>query len=203
MPNQYTTHHPHFCTASGVDEIGAWACHKPSRAKGYCLTHYDRQRLGRPFKRPVERKRQIRYEGHQSCIHCDVVKPLAEFSVQKAMANGHRNICRVCVSAKQCDRYYGVGAWTWKQWKLAENDGCCGWCGTDKPGGCGDWHLHHDHHYAKKDWRGWRNVLCADCNTNEGKYVKGWNALGWIKGLVKEGTLNPADLLALTHQGCP
>ena len=65
---------------------------------------------------------------------------------------------------------FGKEAVEWKANKLIEQDGKCAICGTDKPGGMGDWHLDHDHAYPKNDKRGWRGLLCHRCNFDLGVY---------------------------------
>lgn len=46
---------------------------------------------------------------------------------------------------------------------LAEQDGRCAICLTDKPGGRGDWHIDHNHDTGKT-----RSLLCCRCNLGLG-----------------------------------
>ena len=48
--------------------------------------------------------------------------------------------------------------------RLAEHNGRCDVCGTDKHGGRGRWHIDHDH-VTKKI----RGILCAACNLALGR----------------------------------
>ena len=48
--------------------------------------------------------------------------------------------------------------------RLAAQSGICVLCGTDKPGGKGDWVLDHSHEFSQRDPAGHRGILCVRCN---------------------------------------
>lgn len=71
---------------------------------------------------------------------------------------------------------------------FAAQGGRCAICGTSTPSGKGDWHLDHDHAFAKRDRSGHRGILCAHCNVmlgqaadnpqtllNAAAYLADWN----------------------------
>lgn len=57
---------------------------------------------------------------------------------------------------------YGVPL-GWYDETLAAQGGVCAACGTDKPGGRGDFHVDHCHDHGHV-----RGLLCADCNVGIG-----------------------------------
>ena len=185
------------CTASGVDDEGAWKCDKPHAAKGLCEGHYARLLRDRPLVR-LRRRRKGRKaerhdpndvlcripEGHQRCTDCGDVKPLRQFpKAGRGLLSGH---CRECSKDRHLETKFGRGAAAFKRRKLAENGHKCGRCGRTTPSAAGnrEWHLDHDHNYAKNDPNGWRNVLCHYCNFALGCVeIGGWDAIAFAASL--------------------
>jgi hypothetical protein len=95
--------------------------------------------------RPMRRKASI--ESEPRCLKCRQENPKSRLEQELGR--------------------YGVDL-AWYERTLAEQDGKCGICRADKPGGRGRWHVDHDHNCCL----GWqracgkcvRGLLCAMCN---------------------------------------
>lgn len=59
--------------------------------------------------------------------------------------------------------------WALYEQRLADQEGKCAICGTDKPGGRGRWHLDHNKRTGKV-----RGLLCCNCNLK-----LGWTETNW------------------------
>ena len=90
-----------------------------------------------------------------------------------------RSIQRTNVTSKNLNRD------DWKRECIAAQGGVCAFCGGRFRDGK-DTCLDHDHTYSKDDPKGWRFVLCRNCNTTLGRVEKdrGWY-MGFHRALVK------------------
>jgi hypothetical protein len=85
--------------------------------------------------------------------------------------------CRACQRnskkrhhSKMLARKHGLTLDQKKQ-MLLEQEGKCPVCSTDKPGGQGDWHIHHDHECCPGKYSCGKCVqalLCSACNRGMG-----------------------------------
>lgn len=117
----------------------------------------------------------------KKCYGCQVELPLDKFGSDKSRSGGKSTYCLECRAEKarisrrlrphvnrnyNLKTKYGVSP-EWYKSKLAEQNGVCDICGTDKPGGRGK-DLFVDHNHATNEVRG---LLCSNCNTMLG-YAK-------------------------------
>lgn len=120
-----------------------------------------------------------------TCNKCKESKPKDAFFKESNIARGYRYTCKVC----EADRFVtyrnkpGIRdkmADNRRKWnrtkaynfppdlydsRLTEQGNVCAICGTDKPGGRGQFHADHDHETSKP-----RGVLCHNCNVALGNF---------------------------------
>lgn len=119
------------------------------------------------------------------CSKCNQVKPQTEFYKESKYARGYRYSCKVC-EAPVRSLYHNKpenklrATESRRKWvrknkynfpqelydeRLNDQSGLCAICGTDNPGGRGQFHADHDH--TTKQPRG---VLCHNCNVALGNF---------------------------------
>jgi len=76
-------------------------CERPHAAKGYCLLHWNRNRLhGDPRVTMKGKYHKVQYteDGLRICKACKKAKPLSEYHKDKAGTDGYRAQCKPCRS---------------------------------------------------------------------------------------------------------
>ncbi|KAI4219440.1 MAG: hypothetical protein L6R40_008724, partial [Gallowayella cf. fulva] len=162
---------PTTCVA--VAAGGGGLCGDPVVARGRCDMHLSRRKRGTPDDAPltvsVRGQEAAAYaaEGKKWCATCKQAKCLADFS---SGSNGlTQPTCRDCRRWNQMLRTFRITRDEYET--LVANQGdACGFCGTDKPGGSGQWHIDHFHgctecHAPEKGCQFCiRSLLCNRCN---------------------------------------
>lgn len=74
--------------------------------------------------------------------------------------------------ARQSIKYGGLrsGHPEWRAQRLALQDGLCDFCGKTEKETRKPFHTDHDHRFNYRDPRGWRRLLCGDCNRGFGLF---------------------------------
>ena len=128
------------------------------------------------------------------CPHCELTKPVTEFYASNGTIHGFDTYCKACravqarawrlankpkaaadqkrwrqKNARAAKDYhlqlrYGLPPGGYDK-MLAEQDGKCACCGSQKPGGRGDFHVDHCHDTGKI-----RGLLCHGCNVSIGHF---------------------------------
>lgn len=131
-------------------------------------------------------------DGLKRCPKCGEVKDRSEFYKHQKTKDGLQYACRECQKAraktyskteavkasKRWDklRYkYGMSKQNFQD-LLDSQGGRCACCGTETPGGRGNWYVDHCHETGKV-----RGLLCHHCNTGVGNL--GDNLGGLITGM--------------------
>ena len=120
-----------------------------------------------------------------TCNKCNENKPTTSFYKESRFTRGYRYSCKVC----EKDRYVSYrnkpenkvkATENRRQWnrrtkynfphslylqRLNEQGNVCAICGTDTPGGRGQFHADHDHKTNQP-----RGVLCHNCNVALGNF---------------------------------
>ena len=120
-----------------------------------------------------------------TCNKCNQDKPKSEFYKESRFIRGYRYSCKQC-EAPRFKKYRSKPGIREKQnetrrkWnrvklynfppelydqKFAEQGNACAICGTDTPGGKGQFHADHDHETNQP-----RGVLCHNCNVALGNF---------------------------------
>jgi len=120
-----------------------------------------------------------------SCNKCKEEKPKSEFFKESKFTRGYRYTCKKCenhryvtyrnkpenkIRASESKRRwtrsvkYNFPEDLYNQ-RLTEQGNVCAICGTDKPGGRGQFHADHDHKNSEP-----RGVLCHNCNVALGNF---------------------------------
>lgn len=128
----------------------------------------------------------------KTCPGCDIAKPWSEFHKSKATVSGYGVYCKPCEGTRH-DKWrrnnlpkmrafskkwraenprlakdhilkgrYGVPI-GWYDETLTAQNGKCASCGTESPGGRGDFHVDHCHDLGHV-----RGLLCHNCNVGIG-----------------------------------
>ncbi len=119
------------------------------------------------------------------CTKCGETKPISDFYKESGIARGYRYACKECESPrfkKYVDkpgirekrnktrrawnraRLYNFPAELYEL-RLQEQGNTCAICGTNTPGGKGEFHADHDHETNQP-----RGVLCHNCNVALGNF---------------------------------
>jgi protein-arginine kinase activator protein McsA len=123
------------------------------------------------------------YGDDMQCNKCKVTKPKSEFFKESSCKRGYRYTCKEC-DAPRFKKYREENkksvASTRLRWsrktkynfpqelydeRLNDQGGVCAICGTDNPGGRGQFHADHNHSTNKP-----RGVLCHNCNVALGNF---------------------------------
>lgn len=156
---------------------------------GLCRPHYDLQRLGKPL-RPLMVKRRPRdsaavvardAHGRKECCRCLTWQDEAAFARSVASRDGLQVWCNDCrrkhyennaeaVRDRNRLSRFGLSREAFDD-LLASQGGCCAICGADSPGSS-FWHVDHDHtccpsvpgRNARTCGRCVRGILCGACN---------------------------------------
>jgi len=123
------------------------------------------------------------YGDDIQCNKCKVTKPKSEFFKESSCKRGYRYTCKEC-DAPRFKKYREENkesvAATRLKWsrktkynfpqelydeRLNDQGGVCAICGTDNPGGRGQFHADHDHQTNQP-----RGVLCHNCNVALGNF---------------------------------
>jgi len=121
--------------------------------------------------------------GELLCTKCNITKPEAEFFKESSCKRGYRYTCKEC-DAPRFKKYREENkesvASTRLRWsrktkynfpqelydeRLNDQGGVCAICGTDNPGGRGQFHADHNHSTNEP-----RGVLCHNCNIALGNF---------------------------------
>lgn len=120
-----------------------------------------------------------------TCNKCNQDKPKSEFYKESKIARGYRYACKECEAPRFNNYRNAPGnrqrmADTRRRWnrtrlynfppelydrRLAEQGNVCAICGTDTPGGKGQFHADHNHKTSQP-----RGVLCHNCNVALGNF---------------------------------
>jgi len=147
----------------------------------------------------------------KACGRCGIIKDMGEFHVANNRRDGRQVWCKPCVSettlarhkgdpaghARRVREYYhrhparradahlrwrlGIPAGTYDR-MLAEQDGKCAICGTDKAGGNGK-RLSVDHN---ADTGAVRGLLCSSCNNGLGRFAHDADRLNTAADYIKK-----------------
>ena len=107
----------------------------------------------------------------RKCKHCGLEastgEELINFRTDKSQPHNKQNFCKPCASEynKKYTRFrkYGITMGDYEN-MFEEQQGLCGICLTDKPGGrFGTFHIDHNHVTGEV-----RGLLCQACNTGIG-----------------------------------
>lgn len=158
---------------SGCVEPG---CERQRFGHGLCNMHYQRSKLR-------DRRATVIPDGEKLCPGCDSKKAFSEFARHAGCKDGFRPECKECTSnyqrAKRPEyagsvsrRYslkknFGITVEQYDQ-MLADQDGRCKICGSDKSTGRWDTGflcVDHDHETGKI-----RGLLCSTCNSGLGMF---------------------------------
>ena len=123
------------------------------------------------------------YGDDMQCNRCKVTKPKSEFFKESNCKRGYRYTCKEC-DAPRFKKYREENkesvAATRLKWsrktkynfpqelydeRLNDQGGVCAICGTDNPGGRGQFHADHNHSTNEP-----RGVLCHNCNVALGNF---------------------------------
>ena len=125
------------------------------------------------------------YESDMQCNRCKVIKPKSEFFKESKFTRGYRYACKDCEKPMR-DLYKNKpenkikATETRRNWtrktkynfpqelydeRLNSQGGVCAICGTDTPGGRGQFHADHNHQTNQP-----RGVLCHNCNVALGNF---------------------------------
>ena len=125
------------------------------------------------------------YGDELTCNKCGESKPKDAFFKESGITRGYRYTCKVCEADRFINYRNAPGnrermAETRRRWnrkkkynfphelyieRLEEQGEVCAICGTDTPGGRGQFHADHDHSTSKP-----RGVLCHNCNVALGNF---------------------------------
>lgn len=170
---------------AGRPECRFDSCDRPSvsNKSGLCTGHNAQVRRGldlTPLSPRRSRAAARAAEGRKTCVTCEVEKPTSEFPRNKNHPDGFSYVCKGCARdyrdvnkdklAESRVEYsllskYGLTKAAFDA-KLAEQNGCCGVCGTDDPGVKG-WMVDHDHECCPEEktcGQCLRKILCNRCN---------------------------------------
>ena len=125
------------------------------------------------------------YGDDIQCNKCKVTKPKSEFFKESKFTRGYRYSCKDCEKPMR-DLYKNKpenkirATKTRRSWarktkynfpqelydeRLDDQGGVCAICGTDNPGGRGQFHADHNHQTNQP-----RGVLCHNCNVALGNF---------------------------------
>lgn len=161
-------------------------CKALSTSAGYCNTHYNQVRFGRPLRMTMERFPVTRRDadGNKWCRTCDSWLPEASFASSSGKKDGLQSRCRSCNSAiyrsraeavrdKMREARFGLTREGFDR-LLASQGGRCAICRSGDPGSSW-WHTDHDHACCPEPGRSCgkcvRGLLCSFCNSAIG-YLK-------------------------------
>lgn len=125
------------------------------------------------------------YGDTLTCNKCNQDKPKSDFYKESGNVRGYRYTCKKCeLPARQKYAKHPANVkratenrrrWVRKnlyffpqelyEKRLAEQGNVCAICGTDSPGGRGQFHADHDHKTKQP-----RGVLCHNCNVALGNF---------------------------------
>lgn len=120
-----------------------------------------------------------------TCKKCSQDKPASEFYKESGNSRGYRYSCKSCEASRFISYISKPGIRekrnkTRRSWnrsvsynfppelydsRLQEQGNVCAICGTDKPGGRGEFHADHNHETSQP-----RGVLCHNCNVALGNF---------------------------------
>lgn len=119
----------------------------------------------------------------KSCTRCGEIKQLSEYRITR-QGKYHSSYCRGCESIRYKEYYsknkerllielrhksrkhlYGISKEEFVL-LIEKQKNSCAICGTQEPGGKGNWHVDHDHNTGKV-----RGLLCHKCNTGLGLFL--------------------------------
>jgi hypothetical protein len=120
-----------------------------------------------------------------TCNKCNQNKPKSEFYKESRFTRGYRYACKKCEAPRFKNYISQPGKKemrneTRRKWnraklynfppelynqRLAEQENSCAICGTNTPGGRGQFHADHDHETNQP-----RGVLCHNCNVALGNF---------------------------------
>ena len=110
----------------------------------------------------------------KACIECGVVKPLDEFHIGRAYADGHNNVCKPCQIVKSREyalrSLFGITQADYDA-MLEAQGGVCTICGEPCKSGR-NLAIDHDHETGEV-----RELLCSGCNTGIGNFRENATAL--------------------------
>lgn len=132
--------------------------------------------------------------GLKHCPKCETIKPLDEFHKSKHTLHGYQVYCKTCCNLRHTEwrknnlekcaadqkrhrlahperfkdygrkQMYGMGPGAYDK-MLAEQDGKCAICRSEKGGGRGGFHVDHCHDLGHV-----RGLLCHGCNVSLGHF---------------------------------
>ena len=120
-----------------------------------------------------------------SCSKCRKILPKSSFFKESKFARGYRYACKECEKSRYIEyrnnpenkiratnnrrrwsraKLYNFPQELYEE-RLADQGNLCAICGTDTPGGKGQFHADHDHETNQP-----RGVLCHNCNIALGNF---------------------------------
>ena len=125
------------------------------------------------------------YGSDIHCSKCNEYKPVSYFFKESTSARGYRYACKKCESQIRIDyrnkpenklkATKNRRSWNRKtkynfpqelyEQRLQDQGNICAICGTNTPGGRGQFHADHDHNTSQP-----RGVLCHNCNVALGNF---------------------------------
>lgn len=138
-------------------------CNRPCLARGFCKSHYERQRTGREVLAPLAPKVHLVVDGRKRCSKCHRSLPIDSFTKSGRMKCGYSGRCRECQRALVRKFKFGVTQDRYDA-MLAEQAGVCAVCErveTDLSRSRRPKPLSVDHCHETGRVRG---LLCSRCN---------------------------------------
>jgi len=148
-------------------------CEKPHNSKGFCTGHYQQFSSGKELtalrykkpnlKRVFTRSQEIE-KGFSTCSNCEETKPLEDFYKTSSY-------CKVCMSALQLKRKYGIDQSTWENIFASQDFSCLICSELVKDNHKNQWPVDHDHSCCAGSTtcgNCLRAILCPRCNVAVG-----------------------------------
>lgn len=145
------------------------SCHQKVICKGFCATHYERDRLGRPIESPIRgRDYELRDDGTKYCGGCRAYKLAVDFGRDVSKPDALASRCRQCHVPQRREQglwsRYGITGEAYDR-LLADQHGKCALCRraestpSGKTGNLRPLSVDHNHRTGKI-----RGLLCHKCN---------------------------------------
>lgn len=154
------------CSATGTHDGEAWTCEQPTKARGYCLSHWKQLHKGGQIRKLgtyVRRRSRMNEAGEFLCQSCNTHFPAEGFW----MTNwGPRPFCKPCDAAARRASRYGISVEEAAS-RLADQDGRCAICGVEAASIDRAFAVDHDHSCCsgpKSCGKCLRGILCHSCN---------------------------------------